>query len=66
MQEIVCINNRVTISNQNQIELGKHYYLEKSSVNGDYEGDWYGKIYEDKNKEVYIGHLKLSHFKSIR
>jgi len=66
MQEVICINERKTISHQTQIEVGKHYYLEVSSVNGDYEGDWYGQIYKDKEKKNYVGHLKLSHFRSIR
>ena len=65
MQKVICINKRETISHQNQIEIGKEYYLEISSVNGDYEGDWYGEIYADKEKGNYIGHLKLSHFRSI-
>ena len=51
----------------NLIELslkGKEYYLDLSTVNGDYEGDWYGNIYADEKKEMYVGHLKLSHFRS--
>lgn len=62
MQEVICINVRNLF--QNQIEVGKTYYLETSSVYGDSDGDWYGKIYADKDKEKYIGDLKLSHFKS--
>lgn len=65
MQKVICINEIETTSHHNQIDIGKVYYLEISSVNGDYEGDWYGKIYADKEKENYIGHLKLSHFRSI-
>lgn len=65
MKRVICINERKTISHQNQIEVGKDYYLDLSTVNGDYEGDWYGKIYADDKKEVYIGHLKLSHFRSV-
>lgn len=65
MQQVKCINERKAISRQTQIEVGKYYYLDLSTVNGDYEGDWYGNIYADDRKEVYIGHLKLSHFRSV-
>lgn len=65
MEKVICINERKTISQQNQIEVGKEYYLDLSTVNGDFEGDWYGQIYADDKKETYIGHLKLNHFRSI-
>lgn len=65
MEKVICINERKSISQQNQIEVGKEYYLDLSTVNGDFEGDWYGQIYADNKKETYIGHLKLSHFRSI-
>lgn len=65
MEKVICINERKAISRQNQIEVGESYYLDLSTVNGDYEGDWYGNIYADDKKEVYIGHLKLSHFRSV-
>lgn len=64
LQKVICINERKTISQQNQIEVWKEYYLDLSTVNGDYEGDWYGNIYADEKKEMYVGHLKLSHFRS--
>ena len=65
MQQVKCINERKAISRQNQIEVGKYYYLDLSTVNGDYEGDWYGNIYADDKKEVYVGHLKLRDRKSV-
>lgn len=65
MEKIICINERKTISQENQIEVGKEYYLDLSTVNGDFEGDWYGQIYADNKKEIYVGHLKLSHFRSV-
>ena len=65
MERVICINERKAISHQNQIEVGKSYYLDLSTVNGDYEGDWYGNIYADDKKEIYIGHFKLSHFRSV-
>ena len=65
MEKVICINERKSISQQNQIEVGKEYYLDLSTVNGDFEGDWYGQIYADNKKETYIGHLKLSHFRSV-
>lgn len=64
VQKVICINERNAISRQPQIIAGKEYYLDLSSVNGDFEGDWYGEIYSDKNKSEYIGHLKLNHFRS--
>lgn len=64
VQKVICINERNAISRQPQIIAGKEYYLDLSSVNGDFEGDWYGEIYSDKNKLEYIGHLKLNHFRS--
>lgn len=65
MERVICINERKAISPQNLIEVGKTYYLDLLTVNGDYEGDWYGDIYADDNEEVYIGHLKLSYFRSV-
>ena len=41
MEKVICINERKSISQQNQIEVGKEYYLDLSTVNGDFEGDWY-------------------------
>lgn len=64
MQKVIYINKRKAISRQPQIFVGRIYYLETSSVNGDSDGDWYGEIYADENKTEYIGHLKLSYFKS--
>ena len=64
MQKVICINERKAISRQPQIFVGRVYYLETSSVNGSFDGDWYGEIYADEDKAEYIGHLKLSHFKS--
>lgn len=64
MQKVICINERAVASRQPQISVGRVYYLETSSVNGDFDGEWYGEIYADKNKSEYIGHLKLSHFRS--
>ena len=64
LQKVICINEKKAISQQNQIETWKEYYLDLSTVNGDYEGDWYGNIYADEKKEMYVGHLKLSHFRS--
>ena len=64
LQKVICINERKAVSRQMQIEVGKTYYLDLSTVNGDFEGDWYGNIYADDEKNIYIGHLKLSHFHS--
>ena len=64
LQKVICINERKAVSRQMQIEVGKAYYLDLSTVNGDFEGDWYGNIYADDKKKIYIGHLKLSHFHS--
>lgn len=58
MQKVICINKK------NNLIVGKEYYLDLLSVNGDFEGDWYGEIYADENKSEYVGHLKLNHFKS--
>ena len=64
LQKVICINERKAVSRQMQIEVGKLYYLDLSTVNGDFEGDWYGNVYADETKVKYIGHLKLSHFRS--
>ena len=64
LQKVICINERKDVSRQMQIEVDKAYYLDLSTVNGDFEGDWYGNVYADEKKEIYIGHLKLSHFRS--
>ena len=64
VQKVICINERKAVSRQAQIEVGKIYYLDLSTVNGDFEGDWYGNIYADDKKNICIGHLKLSHFRS--
>ena len=64
LQKVICINERKSVSRQAQTEVGKAYYLDLSTVNGDFEGDWYGNIYADDKKNMYIGHLKLSHFRS--
>ena len=64
MQKVICISERETVGKQPKILVGQKYYLDIDSVNGDLDGDWYGEIYADKNKSEYIGHLKLSHFKS--
>lgn len=58
LQRVVCIDSKV------YAEAGKTYYLDLLTLNGDYEGDWYGDIYEDPKKEKYVGHFKLNHFKS--
>lgn len=63
MKKIICTNARDTFLRQ--LEVGKEYYLDLSTVNGDCEGNWYGMVYADDKKEVCIGHLRLSHFKSV-
>ncbi len=63
MKLVKCINER-DISSLNKLKKGKIYYLDLLSVDGDFEGDWYGKIYEDDKKNEYVGRFKLSHFKT--
>jgi len=63
MKKVECISQR-SVSSLNTIEIGKTYYLDITSIDGDSDGDWYGDIYEDNKKNNYISHLKLSHFKS--
>lgn len=63
MKKVECISVR-DIPSLNKIRVGKIYYLDLSSLDGDFEGDWYGKIYEDIRKNEYVGRFKLSHFKT--
>ncbi len=63
MKKVECINER-DISLLNKVKRGKIYYLDLSSIYGDFEGDWYGKVYEDDKKNEYVGRFKLSHFKT--
>ncbi len=63
MKKVECINER-DISSLNKLRIGKIYYLDLLSIDGDFEGDWYGKIYEDDKKNEYVGRFKLSHFKT--
>lgn len=62
MQKVICISER---KNSKQINVGNFYYLDLMSINGDSDGDWFGDVYMDNKKEVYIGRLRLSHFQSI-
>lgn len=61
MKIVQCINIREDFPNQ--IKEGERYYIDILSIHGDFEGDWYGNIY-DINLN-FIGTLKLCHFKSI-
>ena len=66
MKRIICVNERKAISFMNQINIGQEYYLDLSTINGDFKGEWYGDVYEDDNGEIYVGHLKLSHFRTLQ
>lgn len=61
MEIVKCINIREDFPNQ--IKEGEYYYLSISSVHGDFEGRWYGNIYDLHMN--FIATLKLSHFRSI-
>lgn len=64
MMKVKCVNERETmISN---ITIGKCYFLDISTVYGDSEGDWFGKIYVDENRSQYIGIINLNHFSTVR
>lgn len=70
MKRIVCINDIETIPIQ--IKFGYVYYLDLLSLEGYRAGlhndssysHWYGKVYEDENREKYVGLLDLEHFMS--
>ena len=46
------------------IEVGKTYFIDTSSIHGDSEGNWYAEVSKDKTMTVYIGRMNLKHFKS--
>ena len=48
-------------------EIGDTLYLDKFTIFGDSNGDWYGKMYKknEDGKFVRVGFLLLSRFKSV-
>lgn len=62
LQRVLCLTAR---SGSEQVVPGKTYYIDKQSIYGDNDGDWYVDIYRYDTKAGYIGRLKLNHFQSI-
>lgn len=58
IQKVICLDNEC-------LAAGKEYYLDKSSIMGDSEGEWSGLIYRDKNCSLLEGNYYLRHFKSF-
>lgn len=60
MKTVRCINIRPYMPNQ--VEVGKTYYMDETTIWCDTDGDEYAAIYKDELKHNKIGNLLLSHF----
>jgi len=61
LMKVICISNRLSFLQQ--IKKGDFYFIDRSSIWIDAEGDAYGKVY-DLNEKL-IGQMLLSHFCSV-
>lgn len=57
IQKVICLDNEV-------LAKGKEYYLDKSTIMGDSDGEWSGFIYKDELCSIFEGNYYLKHFKS--
>jgi len=62
LQKVLCLTAR---PDSDQVVPGKTYYIDRQSIYGDSDGDWYADIYRYDTKTDHIGRLKLNHFQSI-
>lgn len=65
MMKVICIEKRKDCLPSE--EIGDILYLDKTTVFGDFEGDWYGEMYkkDENEKFVKVGIRLLSRFKSV-
>jgi hypothetical protein len=60
--KVLCISTR---PNSKQVTVDQIYYLDLATAYGDTDGDWYVDVYADEQCKMFIGSMKMSHFKSV-
>lgn len=60
MTKVLCISNRA-LSN---LEFGKFYFLDESTVYTSLNGESYGLIFQDIDGDKRIGNIAMSHFET--
>lgn len=75
MMEVICISNTsINTGNKLPIDIGQTYFINKSSIYMDEDGDAFGIVYtaivdeahpEAVKPSTIVGSLALKHFKSV-
>ena len=60
MKLVKCISERESLPKQ--IETGKTYYFDETSIYVDTDGDEYAKIYNDQYRKSFVGNMLTKHF----
>lgn len=62
MLTVECIHVRET--SPDEIQVGKKYFMDETSINSLEEGDWYASIYDYETKK-YLGRQAITQFKAL-
>lgn len=62
MKLVRCVNK--TRSFENQIKIGKLYWIDESSIWKDSDGDEYVQVYLDEARRYYVAGMLTSHFET--